>query len=202
MAGEIQAAAVAANTQMAELIAAHENSSERRFERAKTNLAEFENDPNRLGIPTAQQDITRYRAEVSVAAAEVEAAAGKLNKFARIEMAFDPAADPANRPAGVDTKSGDDLPLRDMQFLVADDRARNVDPAISQERFLDNRNPAQVKTEARRRLQALSSDPDWQAKLSRNDPATWEEFLELSLVARAGPNEPAWSLPIYGSRTA
>jgi len=86
--------------------------------------------------------------------------------------------------------------------VVEDGRAKGTPAPIIQEGLLENRNPSLVKAEARRRLEALSTDPAWQTKISRNDPATLAEFLNLSNVARAGPNEPPWSMPFYGTPSA
>jgi hypothetical protein len=192
----------AADADMTRLVEEHHSAAEQRLARYRAEQEQLESDPYHqnqkiAGNPAARAREVALEGNIAVAAEEV----ARRNSLDRIEHAF--SADPATDPL-IDstTGTGSELPMRALRSVVEDDRAQNVEPVISQERFLENRNPPEVKAEARRRLQAKQTDPDWRAKVERGDPATLDELLKLSLVARAGPNEPPWSLPIYGSRTA
>jgi hypothetical protein len=188
-----QAKVDAANQKFEELKASFRASPDVRASRARQQLAALESDPSHVGRAltdrAAQQHVAALRAEI----ANADADAAKLSAFDKLDHAF--RGDPANDPPEVTTTEAP-LTVRDLRSQIADDRAAGVDAAISQERFLPNRNPPSVIAEARRRLESCANDPEWGARLRRNDPATVEEFLKLSLVARSTEDEPPWSLSL------
>src|SRR5262249_17529689 len=123
----------------------------------------------------------------------------KLTSLDRVDAAFkgDPAPDSL-----VDTKTGDDLGRRDLRTVVTDGKAKGTPTPIIQEQLLPNQNDPRVIAEARRQLEQLVTDAEWQAKISRGDKATVEHWLNLSNSARASENEAPWSVPFYGAPTA
>jgi hypothetical protein len=182
------------------LVAEFRDSPAQRLERDRAELQRLSDDPlfqDKLaaGHQGAKAQLTAVNARISLAEQEV----AKLHAVDRIETAFtgDPARDPL-----IDSTVGDELPMRALRTVVADGSEKNVPPEIVQEQLLPNNNDPRVKAEARRRLEALNADPSWREKMGGNDPATLNEFLNLSLAARASADEPARSLPIYGRKTA
>jgi hypothetical protein len=184
-----------ANAEFEKLKADFHASPDQRAAGARAELSRLENDPHHAGqvltSSAARQHLATLRAEI----ANAEADAAKLGAFDKLDTAF--RGDPANDPPEVTTTESP-LTIRDMRSQIADDKASGIDPAIAQERFLANNNPPEVVAAARRRLQTLSNDPEWGARLSRGDPAATEELLKLSLVARATENEPPWSPTLGG----
>jgi hypothetical protein len=189
-----QARVDAANQKFEQLKANFHAAPEQRAARARAELSRLESDPDHAGraltSSAAQQHLAALRMEI----AHAEADAAKLGAFDKLDHAF--RGDPANDPRIETTTDESPLTVADMRKQISDDKASGIDPAITQERFLPNRNPPSVVAEARRRLQALASDPEWGARLTRGDPAATEELLKLSLVARASDDEPPWSLTL------
>jgi hypothetical protein len=168
------------------LVAQYRDSAEQRHARAQMQLAEFENDPHRLGSPNAAQNLTRLRAQVSVAANEAAAeTARKVNELSRRDQAFfgDPAADPP-----FDFTTDNQLSLSSMRAEIADGRARGHSTAIIEEGFEPNRNPLPVVLAAREALKQLERDPDFLPKLA-HDRETQLKFDKLSRVARPREDE-------------
>jgi hypothetical protein len=183
-----------ANAEFERLKVAYAAGPDARAARARAELSALENDPSHVGRAltdrAAQQHLAALRTEI----ANAEAESDRLSAFDRLDAAFH--GDPKDDPLVETTTTEAPLTTRDMRKQIADDKAAGIDPAITQERFLPNRNPPSVIAEARRRLEACANDPEWGARLSRNDPATVEEFLKLSLVARSTEDEPPWSLSL------
>jgi hypothetical protein len=196
----IEKSAADADQALARMTVEFRDGPAQRLERDRAQLQRLQDDPffqDKLasGHEGAKAQLTTVNARIATASEEV----AKLHAVDRIEAAFN--GDPA-KDLLVDSTVNGELPMRALRTVVADGKEKNIPTPIVQEQLLENRNPPLVKAEARRRLEQLSTDPEWQKKIGSNDAATWDEFLKLSLVARAGPNEPAWSLPIYGRATA
>jgi len=189
-----------ADAQMARLTAEFRDSPSQRLDRDRAELARLSDDvhfQNALasGHQGAKAQLTAVNARIATAERELT----KLTSLDRIEQAFNPPADDSSI---VDTKTGDELSRQDLRTLVRDGKEKNTPAPIVQESLLPNSNDPRVIAEARRRLEALVADPEWQARLTRGDRATVEQFDNLSKAARASADEPAWSLPFYGRATA
>ena len=192
--------ATEANATFNRMVAEFRDSPPQRLERDRAELERMSNDPhfqNALapGHQGAKTKLTAVNARIATAEQEL----AKLHAVDRIETAFtgDPAKDPL-----IDSTVGDELPMRALRTVVADGKEKNIPTPIVQEQLLPNSNDPRVKAEARRKLEELSTDPEWQGKIARGDKATVDQFRNLSLAARASADEPPWSLPFYGRATA
>src|SRR5262249_13766440 len=154
-----------ANAQMERLKVEFRDSPSERLARDRAELERMSNDinfQNALASDNqgAKNQLTSVRARIATAEREIE----KLTSLDRVDAAFkgDPAPDSL-----VDTKTGDDLGRRDLRTVVTDGKAKGTPTPIIQEQLLPNQNDPRVIAEARRQLEQLVTDPEWQAKISR-----------------------------------
>jgi hypothetical protein len=189
-----------ANAQFNRMVTEFRDSPGQRLERDRAELQRLQDDPffqDKLvsGNQVAKDNLTAVRARIATAEREI----AKLTALDRIDAAFqgDPSPDSL-----VDTKTGDDLGRQDLRTVVTDGAQKGISKPIVQEQLLPNNNDPRVRLAARQKLEELSTDPEWQKKLDRGDKATVDQFLNLSLSARASADEAPWSLPFYGRQTA
>jgi hypothetical protein len=162
----------------------YHNNPEMKLERDRARLQELQSDPfhlNKLvgGSNAARDEEQALRSNIAIAESKLEAE--RLDAAKRGEK--------IDLPALIETTTDGQLPMREMLTAVTDLRDLGLNDVCIDEALNGSRNPPAIIAEAKERLAARLSDPEWVRKLNAGDRATRKELTLLHIVLASTPTE-------------
>jgi hypothetical protein len=177
----IAKAAAAADAQMAELIAAHQNSPEMKLQRDRDELARLQSDPYTLDRSQREIEVLQGRIAAAEAGADAAVAAQVLSDEQRVNLALEGKVSPW---ASSSTINGQ-IPLGDLGVAIEDLRAAGLN-AVQIDQAVNGAKYHRVTIDAARALyETRMADAEWVAKLAAGDRAVKREHTLIGIVLNA-----------------